>query len=164
MLTVRNLSFVFFILLIGCKSHEYLPKPAEIGTSTHGAYIQSYLDDGTRFSGELIAIDSIHIIVLSEKDQQCKQYPTKELGRYSLRYAQSKNYAWTIPVFSLLTLMHGYIAVFTFPVNLITTIAVTVGAQDAFVYKKSDMPVDKLHLFARFPQGLPKGLALSEIK
>lgn len=163
MVSARYTFIIALLLLFGCKSVDYLPKPTEIGTNTHGAYIQSYLVDGTDFSGELIAVDTLFITVLSEKDHQCKQYPTKDMGRYMVRYAQSKNYAWTIPVFSLLSLTHGYFAVLTFPVNFITTLAVTVGAQNAFVYKRSQMPLDKLHMFARFPQGLPEGIALDEI-
>ena len=164
MVFARYKYFIAILFLFSCKSISYLPEATEIGTNTHGAYIQSYLVDGTRFSGELIAIDTLFITVLSEKDQRCNQYPTKEIDRYAIRYAQSKNYAWTIPVFSLATLMHGFYAIFTFPVNFITTIAVTVGAQDAFVYKRHQMPLEKLHMFARFPQGLPNGLALTEIK
>lgn len=163
MVSARYIFLIAVFFLPSCKSASYLPKPTEIGTNTHGAYIQSDLFDGTNFSGELIAIDDLYITVLSEKDLICKQYPTKEINRYSIRYAQSKNYGWTIPVFSLLTLFHGFYAVFTFPVNLITTIAVTVGAQEAFVYKRSQMPLEKLHMFARFPQGLPEGIALDEI-
>lgn len=164
MVTARYAFFLVLLSLFGCKSTSYLPNPTEIGTSTHGAYIQSYLKNGKRFSGELIAVDSFYVTVLSEKDQQCNQYPTQEIDRYSLRYAKSKNYGWTIPVFSLMSFLHGYFAVVTFPINLVTTISVTVGAKNAFVYKKRHMPMEKLHMFARFPQGLPEGLALTEIK
>ena len=164
MVAARYAFLIAVLSLFGCKTAGYLPDSTEIGKSTHGAYIQAYLENGTRFSGELIAVDSLFVTVLSEKDQQCNQYPTKEVERYSVRYAKSKNYGWTIPVFSLASFLHGYFAVITLPVNLITTIAVTVSAQDAFVYKKRHMPFEKLHMFARFPQGLPEGLALTEIK
>jgi hypothetical protein len=118
---------------------------------------------GERIDGELIAIDSNKIVVLSSTEKKCLLVSVKEIKRFTLQYAQPKQYGWTIPVFLLSTISHGFFSIFTVPVNLIVTISSTSSGNSAFKYKSKSMNYQKLKMFARFPQGIPSNIPIESI-
>jgi hypothetical protein len=109
-------------------------------------------------------VEKDHIIVLGENTGKCIAIEKSQVLAFTLQYAQARHYGWTIPLSSLVTLSHGAFAIFTFPINLITTIAVTGAGESAFVYKSDNMTYKELKMFARFPQGLPPNVMLSDIR
>jgi hypothetical protein len=161
----KGLLYLFFcVVVISCTSPRYLPEPERIPQHPFGSYIQLECKNNNRFTGELISVEKDHIIVLGENTGKCIAVEKNQVLAFSLQYAQSRHYGWTIPLSSLVSLSHGMFAIFTFPVNLITTIAVTGAGEGAFVYKSENMTYNELKMFARFPQGLPSNIMLSDIR
>jgi hypothetical protein len=153
------------ILLLGCASPAYLPKAGNIGQNPYGSYIKVKLTDKPAVSGELIAIDSTQLIVFNEYKKSCETIPMNTIRKFELQYAKGKNYGWTIPVFTLLTpFIHGFLSAFTLPANLVVTIAISVSGARDFRYNQKNTTFETLRMFARFPQGIPEGVALTEIK
>lgn len=156
---------MFAVIISSCTSPRYLPSSDNIDVNQYGSYIE-IITKGTypNIDGELIAIDSNKIIVLTESTSKCSTVPTKDIQGFKLRYAKPKHYGWTIPVFTLATIGHGLFLILTAPVNLIVTISVTASGESAFKYSDKNMTYDKLKMFARFPQGIPTNIDIASIK
>ncbi len=168
---MKNKSIIAGLVAIfigSCSSPKYLPSPDKIDVNQYGSYIKIIRNNETIVKGELIAVETHKIVVLSEVDtNNTKEYvvvPIKEIQRFKLRYAKQKHYGWTIPVFTLATISHGYFLIATAPVNLIVTTSVTIGSESAFTYSDKNMTYTQLEMFARFPQGIPPGTNIPGIK
>ena len=154
---------VISLFAFSCSSPKYLPTSDKIDVNEFGSYINVSMKKGERIDGELIAIDSNKIVVLSSTEKKCLLVSVKEIKRFTLQYAQPKQYGWTIPVFLLSTISHGFFSIFTVPVNLIVTISSTSSGNSAFKYKSKSMNYQKLKMFARFPQGIPSNIPIESI-
>lgn len=158
------------ISMSSCKTPAYLPSSDMIDVNQNGSYIKVFRNSAENIEasaivkGELIAIDSNNIVVLSGKTNNCIVVPMYDVKRFEVQYAKSKNYAWTIPAFSLASFAHGFLGLITIPVNLIVTLAVTSSGENAFVYHSKNMTYEKMKMFARFPQGIPPNIELESIK
>lgn len=157
------LSALICILATACSGPQYLPTSDRIHEYKYGSYVKLEGMSGRQWNGELIAVDSAGVVVLTEESKVCTVVPRHFITGYSVQYAQGKGYGWAIPVFSLFSLIHGAYAIFTFPLNLVTTITVAEGGAKAFVYKEIDLSFEDLKMFARFPQGIPPQIKLSDI-
>lgn len=160
------LGIVFAILSTSCKAPAYLPEAEEIDINEFGSHISVNLIAGSDIEGELITIDKDTLNVLTrEKDiTQLRSISIADVKSFKLMYAQSENYAWTIPVSALVTLSHGYFSVITAPVNIIVTSIVTARAANAFTYNEKTMSWEDLKMFARFPQGFPTNVRVAELR
>ena len=156
------------VMINSCTSPRYLPKSAEIDVNQYGSNIMINQKTGANVNGELLAIDSNKLIVLTGSETYYSKksvfVPLNEVSHFTLRYAQPKHYGWTIPLYTLATISHGFYLILTAPVNLIVTISVTVGGEKAFKYSDKEMTFDKLKMFARFPQGIPSNIDIASIK
>ncbi len=152
------------IIISSCTSPRYLPSSDKIDVNQNGSYIKVIRKTTANIDGELIAIDSNKIVVLSETTNKCMTVPINDVKRFKLQYAKPKYYGWTIPVYTLATIGHGLFLIFTAPINLIVTISVTASGESAFKYSKKNMTYDKLKMFARFPQGVPTNIDIANIK
>jgi hypothetical protein len=157
---------LLLILLGGCNAGlpKYLPSADQLGVNEHGSYISLSMQDGPGLQGELIAIDTDSIVVLEKSTQSCVVMPVSGIKRYSLYYAQPKNYAWTIPLYSLVTISHGWFMIISFPVNLISTSIIYREGKNAYRYRANEISYESLKMFARFPAGLPPGIDLASIR
>jgi hypothetical protein len=154
-------SFVLALLLISCSAPKYVPKVEDIPTSTFGSLIQVKNNLTNKFvTGELIAIDEELTVILSIENNvnEIIAIPTKNIGYYKLRYAQPEQYGWSIPVYSLFTISHGYFAVITMPLNLLVTGGITASGANAYTYDEEQITLSELKMFARFPQGIPPSI------
>jgi len=158
------LAALFTMFFYSCVSPSYLPTSDKIDVNEYGAYIQVIRKANSTIKGELISIDSNQICVLNNSSNKCIILPITSVESFSLRYALPKDYGWTIPVFTLATISHGLIAIFSAPLNLIVTIIVTSSGENAFKYSDRSMTYDQLKMFARFPQGIPPNIEILEIK
>lgn len=158
-----TLLLVSVLLFSACVTPDYVPLESGIATNTYGAYISIVTKDAGLLQGELIAVDSSRIWVLTDNDGRCKDVADSTVRRINLKYAKTRNYAWTIPVFTLGSVLHGYFAILTFPLNLITTIAVSTSANNAYRYQARKVEPQVLSKYARFPQGLPPHLSVTGI-
>jgi hypothetical protein len=159
--------WIGWLMVTGCTAPKYLPKVGDLDKNPFGSYIRIHSTGNKLIKGELIAVDSNQIIVLEGSDSiasGCVAVPIQRISRYDLRYAQPKHYGWSIPLSILLTLAHGYYAVFTLPASLAVTIPVTISGERAFQYNNNTLSYEQLKMFARFPQGLPPGVSLPAIK
>lgn len=112
----------------------------------------------------MIEIDSNKLVILSTVKKNCVTIPIQDIRRFSLKYAKTPQYGWSIPVYSLATLSHGFLLGFTLPINLITTIIVTNTGEKSFKYNEKNFSFDQLKMFARYPQGIPEHISLDMIK
>ena len=147
----------------GCATPKFLPSSNKIDVNQYGSYIKLIPKKGRKVEGELIAIDSNKIIVITISGKLVST-PINQLKRFYLTYAKPKHYGWTIPVYSLATISHGFVAIISLPINLIVTISVTVSGEQAFTYNKKKLTYDQLKMFARFPQGIPDNIDTAKIK
>lgn len=147
-----------------CTAPKYLPYAEDVYTNEYGAYINIILPKGDVVEGELIAIDSSNIVVLTEETRSCTTVSLDEVKYFKLRYAKARNYGWSIPVFVLSSLTHGVGAIITLPLNLVVTIVVTATGQSAFQYNHRNMTYDKMRMYARFPQGIPRNVSIHSIE
>jgi hypothetical protein len=134
----------------------------------YGSYIAIRSRKGGLVAGELIAIDSTHIVVLPDPKrkipQPCVSFPVNNVRQFTVQYAKNKNYSLTIPLYTLATLGHGFFSILTAPVNVIVTGAVTASAKNEFRYRKKQITFKELPMFARFPQGIPPNIDIASIK
>ena len=152
------------IIISSCTSPRYLPSSDKIDINQNGSYINIIPKTTANIDGELIAIDSNKIVVLSEATNKCMTVQINDVERFTLQYAEPKHYGWTIPVYTLATIGHGALLILTAPINLIVTASVTASGENAFQYSDKNMTYDKLKMFARFPQGIPPNIDLASIK
>ena len=152
------------IIISSCTSPRYLPSSDKIDINQNGSYINIIPKTTANIDGELIAIDSNKIVVLSEATNKCMTVQINDVERFTLQYAKPKHYGWTIPVYTLATIGHGALLILTAPINFIVTILVTASGENAFQYSDKNMTYDKLKMFARFPQGIPPNIDLASIK
>ncbi len=161
---------ILFVLIANfissCYTPAYLPSSNKIDVNQYGSYITITPTKGEGFSGELLAIDSNRLIVLLESDTGSPNKSVfiqlNKVSQFTLLYAKSKNFGWSIPLFTLATIGHGAWLIFTAPVNLIVTISV--ASTNNFKYSEKEMTFDKLKMFARFPQGIPPTIDINSIK
>jgi hypothetical protein len=158
------LSALLAMFLGACHYPAFLPPPENVGVSPYGSYVTIFSRKAVHYDGELIAIDSNRIVILDESSNRCVTVPLTDLYNFKIRYATSSGYETSIPFFLALPFMHGWWSVFTIPIHLSVTIAVSVDARNEFVYKSTSMSYEKLRMFARFPQGVPAFIDLADIR
>lgn len=164
---MKNKIALFGLLIIvfsSCTTTKNLPESNNIDINEYGSYINIKNNTKPNVEGELISIDTNNIIVLIKDNKKCIIIPVKEVKHFTLRYAKPKHYGWTIPTFGIYPLIHGFFSIFTIPIHVIVTTAVTLSGENSFKYSDRNMTYDKLKMFARFPQGIPPNIDIARIK
>lgn len=164
MTTKLTLFGLLFLFLCSCSSPHYLPRQQHIDLNTYGSYIKLTPLKGKKVVGELIAIDSTTIVVLLEEGNKCVVFPVNSVKKFKLHYAKARNYGWSVPVFLVYPLVHGFFSIFTVPLHIIVTTAVTASGKDAYTYSNKNMTYEDLRMFARFPQGIPEQIDLDSLE
>ncbi|MBX2965292.1 MAG: hypothetical protein KF845_04040 [Cyclobacteriaceae bacterium] len=158
-------AFILPMLIAGCRTPQYLPTPDTIDVNVYGSYIKIQPLLVSEIKGELIAIDTDTITVLTKDAKECVTIPVKDVLNFTLKYARpKKRYWWSIPASLPAAGMHGFYFPVSLPVNLLVTVSVTASSENAFRYSEADMTYDKLRMFARFPQGIPPGIDRASIR
>ncbi len=159
------IALLIAVLLSSCGAPWYVPTYKKIDVNEYGSRIKlSRKSNLALIKGELIAIDSNNIIVLTEVPRLCVTIPVNDVLRFKLKYAKlDKHYGWTIPTGLALPFIHGFVSILTIPLHLIVTITVTASGENAFTYNKRKMDFEQLKMFARFPQGIPANVELTNI-
>lgn len=141
-------------------SEKKLPKWEGIAESQYGATIAINLMDGSRIDGELLAVydDKVFVDVRKSSgkyvDLSCKEYKLSDVKYLAIRYARPRKYA-VVYFMPLVSISHGYFAMFTLPINLISAPVIVNSANKSYRLELRDVAIDNLRMFARFPQGLP---------
>ncbi|GAB1371263.1 hypothetical protein MASR1M45_13250 [Candidatus Kapaibacterium sp.] len=159
------------MLMLSCfPTPRYLPTNKDINLSPFGAYIELKTENGDVYKGELLSIDTNKIIIFRQTHSYYEVFdsimviPFDRYKKYKMRYAQNKSYFWTIPLFTIFPLTHGWLLLLTVPTNWLFTIPITVAGENAYTYKPNSMDVNNLSKFARYPQGIPENVELNSIK
>lgn len=150
--------------MTSCYTSSYLPQIKDVGTSPFGSEIELIYRSDEYLIGELIAVNDSDIIVLNNTNNSCITIPKKQIIDYGIRFAQPKHYGIFIPTLTLASISHGFVAIITLPINLITTIVVAVSSERAYTIDHKKITYEQLKMYARFPQGIPVGLGLDLIK
>lgn len=164
------LSFIILILLFtACSYPAFLPPASLADKHPNGAYIQLRTKTGDRHYGELIAADTTNLYILLSPEyhsiKKCIKVPAKDVERYKVRLVRPKNYTSAVILFPLATpFIHGILSVVSAPINLLVTASVAASSHNSFVFKANEAPLPSLYRFARFPGGIPDGVALSSIQ
>jgi hypothetical protein len=157
------------LILVSCVTESYLPEVNKIDVNNFGSRINVKRISGPMIKGELIAIDSSQMFVLIDtgKTDEITRYieiiPVKEIESFRVIYAKPVISWVTIPVFTASTASHGFYFVISAPINLLVTSLASSGAM-AFEYNNQQISYEDLKMFARFPQGIPSGIDISQIK
>ncbi len=169
------------ILFGNCSSIKYLPSEDNPGDSPYGAFIRLRIKTLNYVEGELIAVDSANIYLLrqfsfifAEDYQKLDTIPLQTVHSYRLRYINASNTAglflggiglplipFSVPGNSGFMPFHGFFAVITVPVNIITIARMQ---NDLFTYNDRQLPISKLYKYARFPQGIPENVDIEAIE
>jgi hypothetical protein len=155
-------AIALWLLISGCTSPKYVPKIEDLPNSTYGIAMQLRRhSDNSLIQGELLAIDSTQAILLTQEDDSLHvvEIPTRDIRMFKLRYAQQMKYGWSIPVYALAGVSHGWWGVFTIPFNMVITSAVTANGANAFTYNDKQVTIHEIQMFARFPQGIPPNVS-----
>lgn len=156
---------LLMIVVSSCSAPKYVPESGEIPFSAYGSFIEVQQLTGPNIEGELIAVDSLTMFVLTGDDlRQLQNLPVQNIEKFKLTYAQPANHGWTIPVYTLSTATHGAWLIFTAPINAVVTSLVTARGANAFTYNEKAMSYEKLRMFARFPQGIPPNIDSTTIR
>lgn len=166
-----NRCFLLFVVWfsVGCESIRFLPRPAEVVVWPFGSLIQGRDSGGKLLQGELIAVDSGQYYILAPVGNSTKnvlvRIATDKFSFNKLQYAnRSDRMGFAIPILTLGTVSHGFLALVTFPANLLATLIIHGTSKNAYTYRYADIQKTDIRMFARFPQGIPRGVRLAEIQ
>ena len=144
----------------------WLPKPIEAQAAAYGGWIElTYAESEERHTdGELIAVSAESVWVLSGSQGLVIPTATVKKGKLTA-YAAQKNglTAWML-LGTLSTISNGGFLIFTAPMWLIGGSLAVGGESRAPERKSPPLTWVELAPFARFPQGLPEGIALTALQ
>lgn len=152
------------LMVSSCSHIKGLPSSDKLDVHQYGSYILLTYKPDRMVEGELIAVDSTQIVVLSESSQKCVAVSSKDVKRYTVYYADHKRYGWTFPLFLTYPVIHGMLSAISIPIHLIITSSVIASSDKAFTYTENTLKYDELKMFARFPQNIPPNVELVNIK
>lgn len=156
---------LLIFILGSCSVPKYVPPAEYLDVADYGSYIQVITEQRQKIHGELIAVDGDEMIVLEEGKNICQSIPMKDVNKFTIYFAQPKNYGWTIPTYGLASMSHGYAAMFSLPVNLLVTSIVSYNGAKEFRYNNKQLVnITDMSMFARFPGGLPEGITLKDLE
>ena len=161
----NNVFLIFLMMMLGgCSTQYYLPAIEKVNVSEFGSYISITTANGQHIRGELIAAGVAEIVVLEKNTRKCLAIDSKDVLRFRIRYAKAVHYGWYIPAFTMFTILHGWYSVFTAPVNLLTTIIITLTGEIDYTLNQNSVSLSEAAMFARFPQGIPEGVHIADIQ
>lgn len=174
LLALKLLLAAAIAIFSGCASVQapsgYLPAASETQWDVHGGWITvEYSDRGTisTADGEFIAFQDSVIYVLTESEPvsiRCKEVRSASFDIYSKKTGLFAG--WTL-LGSVSVLSHGYFAVFSLPLWLLTGIPSTISESLDGRYAENTPTIywwQSISKFSRFPQGIPKQVDLRELK
>lgn len=160
---------IIFSLIVGvvsCKPPSYLPQPATFKDHVKGLYFVGVIRGSNRIKGEIICFDEDRLYILSREKGELKVVSKQNLKKgdvvvCTIHDKVNKFYKWT-GLMSLSFLVHGFWSVFTLPINAGLSAQATRSTY-RINYPKA-VSWEGLNKFARFPQGLPEGIKLEDIR
>ena len=153
------------LMLNSCGLPDYLPKPARISENHYGAYAIVDLEDRSRYKGELLSVnDSCLYLLELWPEATIHRLARDRVTQYELVYAEGTDYTLAFIGVAAISATHGIFAVISYPVNFIAVAVIQYWRRSPYTLKTGNSEWSELGAYARFPQGLPPNVNLSEIK
>ncbi len=136
--------------------------------SPNGSYIIAKIkgkQEKINISGELIAADDKKIIVYTlGKPRIMQPYALRDILSYEIYYAKGvENYNLETGLINASTLTHGWFLVLTLPINLIVNGSINESVHRELRFNSKELSANQLFKYARYPNGLPRGINLSNL-
>lgn len=149
---------------------KWLPTPEQALYDTYGGWIMAEyktgIDSRAKASGELITCDNGNLYILTNMGVVI--IPDADV--VSASFFMYRNYGGELMVWTLggtlSTLSHGYSFLISAPLWFIagTITAANESRNGVLVLQGRPFSYTEIRKYARFPQGLPEGIELSELK
>ena len=167
---VSWISLGIALACIACASNTapkgWLPRPIEAQAAAYGGWIElTYAESEERHTdGELIAVSAESVWVLSGSQGLVIPTAAVRKGKLTAYAAQKGGLAAWMLLGTLSTLSNGGFLILTAPMWMIGG-SLAVGGESRAPERKSP-PLSWVELapFARFPQGIPEGIALTALQ
>ena len=166
----RLLAALLAASLAGCATNPappgWLPPAAKAQAQAYGGWISLNCKKGeavTHVEGELIAVTDDRVFVLA--DSGLVEVRHESVAKATLAaYATGEGAlaGWSA-LGTVSTLSHGLYLLITAPMWIIAGIMAAGGESGAGLLRYPQKPLASFRLYARFPQGLPKGLEASAL-
>jgi hypothetical protein len=160
----RNLKILIFFILIFCAScasiegsRELIPYPWEVPENPRGCWIEleTKVD---KISGEFIGLSEENVYVEVQFGKKLYAVPRDEVktAQIVVFYPDGTGYLglWTL-LGVLSTLSHGWGLILSAPIWLLFGIPSMIGRSYEPVFSYSKKELDKMSIYARYPQGVP---------
>ena len=168
----RGVMFAPLLLAVACAGNPapqgFLPSPAQAPHDVYGGWIQVTVPAGrhdSTIAGELIAARADSVWILPDSGG------VVAVATSTVKHGQVARYnseAGSIAGFTVLgvvsTISNGFLAGFTMPLWVITGIVASSNESRAPLRGVPPLQWTDLAAYARFPQGLPPGIDLGEIR
>ncbi len=156
-------------LLSSCSTSYMLPKSTEVHANVYGAYIELRLKRGNPvrdIQGELIAVDAQKLYIISTQYDSLYhiELEKEKVLKFRLYHFEPEYPVVSNVALSLLPISHGIIGVGTLTTNIIGMGVVNGQIKDRASSTSSEMELDEIGPFARFPQGMPPSLSFRSLK
>ncbi len=173
----QNKLLVLLILILCCSSckrqEQFLAPYDDINSSPYGSLAKLKCKDGITYKGELIALADGKVYLLSvANNNKLLPVPISEITEYNLKFARSKKNYKNWMTLGFTSLSHGWFSIITIIPNLVIPSSLSKAEQKEYSVKHSmkdpllldvDHP-EIINRFCRFPQGVPEGVDLRDIK
>jgi len=158
------------VLKTGCATSiapkRWLPNPSEAQSQAFGAWmtVEYGSEAGTKISdGELIAVQENNVYLLT-KDGIAVISTDKVQNAMFAIYKEKKIVGLWAFLGTLSTISHGWYLILSAPTWAITGIVSAIGESKSGLNKYPDLSWQEIKKYARFPQGIPKGVGLESLK
>ncbi|MCP4703712.1 MAG: hypothetical protein GY865_03805 [candidate division Zixibacteria bacterium] len=169
--TLLVVLLIVSLCLAGCARqyapHGWLSDVETTEVQAFGSWIElNYVTDSVSgvYQGELIAIDSIKVYILTSNDLIDIDRAKVSKAIIVSYDAHTGKLAGWVAVGSVLTASHGVLMIGTLPAWLLLGSMIAAGHSYMPLSGYPSTDWDELKKFARFPYGLPEGLSYSDLK
>ena len=155
------------LMLCGCAGNTappgFLDPPVVAQASGYGGWMQLKLANGTRADGELIAVSADSVWLLGATPVAVPVTAVKE-GKLTTVDAEVGKVAGATGLGVLSTASNGLLLIFTAPLWII--VGTAAGSSQSYTPQRRVPPLRwaELNAFARFPQGMPSGVSLAQLR
>ncbi|NIO48509.1 MAG: hypothetical protein GTN73_03580 [Candidatus Aminicenantes bacterium] len=163
-------SSLFILLMAGCVASPapkgWLPKLSEAQIQAFGAWLTvEYISEAeTKMSqGELIAVQDNNVYLLTGYGVDVVSTDMVQKATIALYKEKRKVGTWAL-FGTLSTLSHGLWLIISAPVWIITGVSNAVGESKSGTLRYPNIKWQEIQKYARFPQGIPKGLRLESLR
>ena len=172
--TIKNNYPIIILLSIisfaySCEVPQHLAAPKDFKNQTKGLFMECKVF-GTEYTGEIITVDEDSVSLLLLNSTNTLALSKNDIRSFDVIVSLTSDDPQKVANRAALTMLpviaHGWWMVFSVPINAIATTSVGKGAAQATYRMECPEHIswEKLSKFARYPQGLPEGLGLEDVK